>query len=94
MIDMGCSVGRAAFELARTADDIVLGVDMNFAMLRLASCVLRDGKTAYPRKRTGLVFDRREFPLCLEGREKVDFWAASDICACLLQTVSSELRFH
>ncbi len=80
VIDMGCSVGRAAFEMARTADDIVLGVDMNFAMLRLASRALRDERTVYPRKRTGLVFDRREFPLCFEGREKVDFWAC-DICA-------------
>ncbi len=80
VIDMGCSVGRTAFELARTAEDIVLGVDMNFAMLRLASHALRNGKISYPRKRTGLVFDRREFPLCFEGSEKVDFWAC-DICA-------------
>jgi len=80
VIDMGCSVGRTAFELAQRGDDIVLGTDMNFAMLRLASHALRNEKTVYPRKRTGLVFERREFPLCFEGREKADFWAC-DICA-------------
>ncbi len=74
-IDAGCSVGRATFELARRCDDLVLGVDLNFAMLRLASRVLRRGTVRYPRRRVGVVYDRRQFAAELPGAERVDFWA-------------------
>lgn len=74
-IDIGCSVGRTSFELAARGEGLVLGVDLHFAMLRLAARVLRYGRVAYPRKRVGIVYDRREFPADLAGRERVDFWA-------------------
>jgi SAM-dependent methyltransferase/uncharacterized protein YbaR (Trm112 family) len=74
-IDVGCSVGRTAFELAaRRGGELVLGVDLNVAMLRLASRVLRDGVVRYPRRRVGLVYERREFPVDLPGADRVDFW--------------------
>ena len=75
IIDTGCSVGRSSFELARRSKDLVLGVDLNFAMLRVASEVLRHGTVRYPRRRAGLVYERREIPVSLEGSERVDFWA-------------------
>jgi SAM-dependent methyltransferase len=74
-IDVGCSVGRTAFELAAESDDLVLGVDVHVAMLRLAHRVLRRGIVTYPRKRVGLVYDRREFSARFEHHENVDFWA-------------------
>ncbi len=74
-IDVGCSVGRTSFALAKARDDIVLGVDLNFGMLRMASRVLREGIVSYPRRRVGLVYDRREFPAAFEHAEHVDFWA-------------------
>ena len=74
-LDVGCSVGRPAFELAQRRPGLVLGVDLNFAMLRVASRALRAGVACYPRRRGGLVYERREFPLDLPGAERVDFWA-------------------
>jgi SAM-dependent methyltransferase/uncharacterized protein YbaR (Trm112 family) len=74
-IDLGCAVGRTSFELARTVDDLVIGVDLNFAMLRTAASILLEGKVVYPKRRVGIVFDKREFPAVLEGASKVDFWA-------------------
>lgn len=74
-IDLGCAVGRTSFELARTADDLIVGVDLNFAMLRTAASILHEGRVVYPKRRVGIVFDKREFPAVLEGSSKVDFWA-------------------
>jgi SAM-dependent methyltransferase/uncharacterized protein YbaR (Trm112 family) len=75
VIDVGCSVGRGTFELASTAGGLVLGVDLNFAMLRLASEALHRGTLTYPRRRVGLVYDRRTIPVAFPGAARVDFWA-------------------
>ncbi len=75
LIDVGCSVGRGSFALAERGQELVLGVDLNFAMLRMAAQVLRHGTVQYPRRRVGLVYDRREFPVQFANRECVDFWA-------------------
>ncbi len=72
-LDIGCAVGRTSFELARRGG-LVLGVDLNFAMLRLARRVLTDGAVSYPRRRIGVVYDRRSFPVPTEGAERLDFW--------------------
>jgi SAM-dependent methyltransferase/uncharacterized protein YbaR (Trm112 family) len=74
-IDVGCAVGRPAFALAERREGLVLGVDLNFAMLRVASSALRDGVARYPLRRVGLVYDRREAPVRLPGMDRVDFWA-------------------
>jgi SAM-dependent methyltransferase/uncharacterized protein YbaR (Trm112 family) len=75
VIDVGCSVGRGTFAMAEHGDGLVLGVDLNFPMLRLAARVLRTGTVRYSRRRSGLVYDRREFAAPLPQRERVDFWA-------------------
>lgn len=75
IIDVGCSVGRGTFALAEHSDALVLGVDLNFPMLRVASEILRHGTARYPRRRVGLVYDRREFPAQFANQENVDFWA-------------------
>jgi SAM-dependent methyltransferase len=75
VIDIGCSVGRGAFDLARRTEGLVLGVDVNFSMLQLAQTVLRTGKVRYPRRRVGVVYDRREFAAEFAGADRVDFWA-------------------
>lgn len=74
VLDMGCSVGRGSFELASRTDALVLGVDLNFSMLQVAARVLREGRVRYPRRRVGMVYDRRDFPVALEGSERVDYW--------------------
>jgi SAM-dependent methyltransferase/uncharacterized protein YbaR (Trm112 family) len=75
ILDVGCSVGRGSLALGEGADDLVLGIDLNFARLRLASEVMRTGRVSYPRRRVGLVYDRREFPARFANADKVDFWA-------------------
>lgn len=75
ILDAGCSVGRSSFALADGGAELVLGVDLNFAMLRLAAEVLRHGTVRYPLRRTGLVYQRREFPVAFAHADKVDFWA-------------------
>jgi SAM-dependent methyltransferase/uncharacterized protein YbaR (Trm112 family) len=75
VLDVGCGAGRTAFGLAeRHAEALVLGVDMNLGLLRLAQGALR-GTVSYPRRRIGLVYDRRRFAVALGGAERVDFWA-------------------
>lgn len=73
-LDVGCSVGRASFELAARTDDLVLGVDLNVAMLRVARRVAREGRVAHPLRRAGVVYDRRDFAVDVAGRDRVDFW--------------------
>lgn len=73
-LEVGCGVGRGTFALADRTDDLVLGVDLHFPMLRVASGVLREGTVRYARRRVGLVYDRREFAVQLDRRENTDFW--------------------
>ena len=75
VIDVGCAVGRSSFALAADSQELVLGVDLNYAMLRVAAEVLRHETVRYPRRRAGIVYDRREFPARFPNGENVDFWA-------------------
>lgn len=75
ILDIGCSVGRSTFELAARLDELVLGVDLGFDMLRVAGRVLQKGVVSYPRRRVGMAYDRRQFPVEMGNAGKVDFWA-------------------
>ena len=76
MLDVGCGAGRTCFDLAASSDGaLVLGVDSNLALLRLASRVARTGSVAYDRRRIGTVYDDCRFDADLPGRERVDYWA-------------------
>lgn len=75
LLEAGCAVGRGCLDLAAHHDGLVVGVDMHFAMLRLAARVLREGRVRYPLRRVGLVFERREFEVDFTQAERVDFWA-------------------
>ncbi|MEO1527931.1 MAG: methyltransferase domain-containing protein, partial [Planctomycetota bacterium] len=74
-VDLGCGVGRSTFELASRFETPVLGIDLHFPMLRVASGLTRDSRLRYPRRRVGMVYDRREFEVPLTKTELVDFWA-------------------
>jgi SAM-dependent methyltransferase/uncharacterized protein YbaR (Trm112 family) len=74
LLDVGCGVGRGSFAVAGDRDDLVLGIDLHFPMLRVASGVLREGRVRYPRRRVGLVYDRRDYAAPLDRPENVDFW--------------------
>ncbi|HRQ89558.1 MAG TPA: methyltransferase domain-containing protein [Bacteroidia bacterium] len=47
-LDLGCAVGRSAFELSRIADE-VLGIDYSSAFVAAAESIRRDGTAAYHR---------------------------------------------
>ncbi len=80
VLDLGCAAGRTSFELAASLPDaLVLGLDMNLSLLRLARRAAA-GEALYPRRRVGLVYDRRRFPLDLPGAGRVDFWACDATC--------------
>lgn len=80
VVNLGCSVGGTTFALAQRTGQLVLGVDLNLAMLRLASSALYRGVVQYPRKRTGVVYDRRRLAVSFPCAEQVDFWAC-DVAA-------------
>lgn len=80
IIDIGCGVGGASFQLAAESQALVLGVDLHFPMLRLASGLTRSGSLSYSRRRVGMVYDRRQFEVPLQDPERVDFWACDASC--------------
>jgi len=74
IVDIGCSVGRTTFELAKRSGRLILGVDLNFSMLKLAKEVARQGEISYPLRREGVVYERRNYPVNFENLNSVDFW--------------------
>ena len=80
IVNLGCSVGGTTFALAEQTGRLVVGIDLNLAMLRLASRALLRSEVWYPRKRTGVVYDQRRFPVRFDQAENVDFWAC-DVAA-------------
>lgn len=74
VIDIGCSVGRTTFELAKKHDEITLGVDINFSMLKTAATVLEKGCVIYPKRHVGMVYKRREFSVTFARTQNIDFW--------------------
>jgi SAM-dependent methyltransferase/uncharacterized protein YbaR (Trm112 family) len=73
-VDLGCAAGRATYELANRTDDLVVGVDLSFAMLRIAEGVRQTGMAVFPIRRVGLVFDRCEIEVPGVAGERITFW--------------------
>lgn len=73
-IDLGCGAGRATYELAQGTADLAVGVDLSFAMLRLAEEVRHAGRAVFPLRRVGLVFDRREVAVPAVPADSMTFW--------------------
>ncbi len=74
-LDIGCAVGRSSVVLADRTQALTLGVDLNFSMLRLACQIVRTGEVTYPRRRIGVVYDRRSFHVPIPTPDLIDFWA-------------------
>ncbi|MCC9601120.1 methyltransferase domain-containing protein [Stieleria sp. JC731] len=75
ILDLGCGAGRSSFELAKRFNRPVLGIDLHFPMLKIASQLTRSNVLNYSRRRVGMVYDRRSFEVQLGNTEHVDFWA-------------------
>ncbi|MDX1948687.1 MAG: methyltransferase domain-containing protein [Pirellulaceae bacterium] len=68
VLDLGCGPGRTTFELARRTGRLALGIDLNFALLKTADLVLREGRVRYARRRAGIAYDRRDFAVPAKAR--------------------------
>ncbi len=80
ILDLGCAAGRTSFALAQAHPQaLVLGADIHLALLLLAHRAGR-GEVSYPRRRIGVVYDRRRFAVALDGAERADFWACDANC--------------
>lgn len=78
ILDLGCALGRASFELAERVQAQVLGVDLHLGLLRRAAVARSEGLFHYPRRQVGLVYDRVEVDLRrrFTPSPRLDFWAA------------------
>lgn len=79
LVDIGCSVGRTTFEMARRSEGLVLGVDLNFSMLKVARGVIEQGRVTYPLRQEGIVYERRSFPVNFENLSRIDFWVCDAV---------------
>ncbi|MEC7986992.1 MAG: methyltransferase domain-containing protein [Myxococcota bacterium] len=75
-IDIGCSVGRGTFDLAHTTQNLSLGVDVNFSMLRIAQKIQRTQRISYDLRKVGTIYKRQSYDLSLPSADLVDFWVA------------------
>ncbi len=75
-LDIGCAVGRTSFDLAAQCDDPVLGLDLNWPLLRIGRGILDRGLLRYPLRRLGNRYERRETRFFPPEAERVDFWIA------------------
>ncbi|MBV9578092.1 MAG: methyltransferase domain-containing protein [Chloroflexi bacterium] len=73
-LDLGCAAGRATYETALAGRELVVGVDLSFAMLRVAEGARRTGRAVFPIRRVGLVFDRCEVVVPQVPAERMAYW--------------------
>ncbi|GJD50508.1 2-methoxy-6-polyprenyl-1,4-benzoquinol methylase, mitochondrial [Methylobacterium crusticola] len=74
VLDVGCAVGRTSFDIAAACDGPVLGVDLNWPLLRIGRGVLDRGLLRYPLRRLGNRYDRRDTHFSPPEGARVDFW--------------------
>ena len=72
--DLGCAVGRGTVELARRGAELAVGIDLSFAMLRVAERVRRTGWAEFPLRRVGIVYDTVEVEVPDVPAERISFW--------------------
>ena len=63
VLDVGCGGGRSVAELARRTGRRVLGIDLSVPLAKLSRQAVVGRSVSYPRRRIGLVYDRRRFAL-------------------------------
>ncbi len=99
-VELGCAAGGTAMALASAYPDrLVLGLDLNFGLVQRGLEVLQTGQLSYDRRRVGIVYERRRFPVSTACADRVDLWVAdaadtplrsgSAALACALNVVDS-----
>jgi len=76
VLELGCGVGRACFELAARGRGRVVGIDSNLPMLRCGSGVRAEGVARFGVRRAGVLYEPVERAHESAGRERVELWCA------------------
>jgi SAM-dependent methyltransferase len=76
VLELGCGVGRACFELAARGQIRVVGIDANLPMLRCAAGVRDEGVARFGVRRAGVLYEPVERAHDSVGRERVELWCA------------------
>ncbi len=76
VLDIGCATGRTTLDLASSNTCTVLGIDLNWPLLKIARGVIDRGVASYPHRRAGMRYERRTAPVMFPGQERADFWVA------------------
>lgn len=76
-LDTGCATAGGCVDVARRGAELVLGIDVNIAMLRFARRLLRDGRARYELRKTGVVYEEREIALDDAVCDNIEVWACN-----------------
>jgi SAM-dependent methyltransferase len=78
ILDIGCAAGRTTLELAARLDRPTVGIDLDISILQHARAIRDAEQVSYPRRRIGIVYDRRSFSVrgsyAADTRGLVDYW--------------------
>ncbi len=90
VLDLGCSVGRSSFELARVFEEVI-GVDFSARFIRCGEHIKKDGRFRYVSsngEKKEVCAD--DFGITPQMRERVKFWQGD---SCNLKPVFAEFDF-
>ncbi|WP_183750189.1 methyltransferase domain-containing protein [Pseudochelatococcus contaminans] len=76
VLDIGCAAGRTTLDMAASDAFPVLGIDVNWPLLKIGRGVIDDGVVLFPHRRVGVRYERRRVAAEFAGRERADFWIA------------------
>ena len=80
VLDLGCAVGGSTQNLAERHQQLVLGIDLNFAMLLQAKHVAKTGEVRYGLRQSGVIYKHQAYDVELPSSDLVDFWVADATC--------------
>ena len=76
VLDIGCAVGGGVFGLCALTDGPVLGIDVNWPLLKIARHACDTGRVTFPVRQSGVHYDRRSGLLPGADRHRADVWVA------------------
>ena len=80
ILDLGCAVGGSTQNLAERHQQLVLGIDLNFAMLLQAKHVSKTGQVRYGLRQSGVIYQHQDYNVAFPYSDLVDFWVADATC--------------
>ena len=91
VLDLGCAVGGSTFQLCGYGSGPVLGIDINWPLLKVARRALERGVVRFPLRRSGIQYDRYERALSCADPSRADFWVADALALPFPQNLFSRI---